>query len=223
MPAKGILKDEEIDYLVEHTLKNKGLVSYKSNPDGSKSPYELNINYFDALYEESEEMELNIRKFVSAYAIASAMKGVPGIYIHSLLGSRNYYEGVKRTGMNRTINREKLDYDKLEKEINNPESLRHKIFNAMKNMLKIRTAHKAFNPKAKQKVLFLDDRVFSFIREYENEKLLVLTNVSNEKITLELENTLSESPIDLLSNKSIEVNNNKLIIRLKPYETLWIK
>lgn len=219
MPAKGILKDEEIDYLVEHTLKNKGLVSYKNNPDGSKSPYELNINYFDALYEENEDIELNIRKFVSAYAIVSSLKGVPGIYIHSLLGSRNYYEGVKITGMNRTINREKLNYDQLEKEINDPNSLRYKIFNAMKNMLKIRTTHKVFNPKAKQKVLFLDDRVFSFIREFEDEKVLILTNVSNEEIKLEL--NFSENPIDLLSNKNIEVENNK--IKLKPYETLWIK
>lgn len=223
MPAKGILKDEEIDYLVEHTLKNKGLVSYKSNPDGSKSPYELNINYFDALYEENEDMELNIRKFVSAYAIASSLKGVPGIYIHSLLGSRNYYEGVKITGMNRTINREKLNYNQLEKEINDPNSLRYKIFNAMKNMLKIRTTHKVFNPKAKQKVLFLDDKVFSFIRELEDEKVLVLTNVSNEEINLELKNEFSENPVDLLSNKNIEVENNKLKIKLKPYETLWIK
>ncbi|WGS65568.1 alpha-amylase family glycosyl hydrolase [Marinitoga aeolica] len=223
MPAKGILKDEEIDYLVEHTLKNKGLVSYKSNPDGSKSPYELNINYFDALYEENEDIELNIRKFVSAYAIASSMKGVPGIYIHSLLGSRNYYEGVKITGMNRTINREKLNYNQLEKEINDPNSLRYKIFNAMKNMLKIRTTHKVFNPKAKQKVLFLDDRIFSFIREFEDEKVLVLTNVSNEEINLELKNNFSENPIDLLSNKNIEIENNKLKIKLKPYETLWIK
>jgi glycosidase len=223
MPAKGILKDEEIDYLVEHTLKNKGLVSYKSNPDGSKSPYELNINYFDALYEENEDIELNIRKFVSAYAIASSMKGVPGIYIHSLLGSRNYYEGVKITGMNRTINREKLNYNQLEKEINDPNSLRYKIFNAMKNMLKIRTTHKVFNPKAKQKVLFLDDRIFSFIREFEDEKVLVLTNVSNEGINLELKNDFSENPIDLLSNKNIELENNKLKIKLKPYETMWIK
>ena len=223
MPAKGILKDEEIDYLVEHTLKNKGLVSYKSNPDGSKSPYELNINYFDALYEKDEEMELNIRKFVSAYAIASSMKGVPGIYIHSLLGSRNYYEGVKITGMNRTINREKLNYDELEKELNDPKSLRYKIFNAMKNMLKIRTSHKVFNPKATQKVLFLDDRVFSFIREFEDEKVLILTNVSNQEVNLELENELSEKPIDLLTNTNIEVVDNKMHIKLKPYETLWIK
>ncbi|KAF2956610.1 alpha-amylase family glycosyl hydrolase [Marinitoga sp. 38H-ov] len=222
MPAKGILKDEEIDFLVEHTLKNKGLVSYKSNPDGSKSPYELNINYFDALYEKDEDMELNIRKFVSAYAIASSMKGVPGIYIHSLLGSRNYYEGVEKTGMNRSINREKLNYDKLENEINDIQSLRYKIFNAMKNMLKIRVSHKAFNPKGEQRVLFLDNRVFLFVREYEDEKILVLTNVSDNEINLKLKNEFSEKPKDLLSNKKINVENDILKIKLKPYETMWI-
>ncbi|KLO24115.1 MULTISPECIES: alpha-amylase family glycosyl hydrolase [unclassified Marinitoga] len=223
MPAKGILKDEEIDYLVTHTLKNNGLVSYKSNPDGSKSPYELNINYFDALYEESEDMELNIRKFVSAYAIASSLKGVPGIYIHSLLGSRNYYEGVKISGINRSINREKLNFDTLENELTDKKSFRYKIFNSMKNMLSIRINQKAFNPKGNQKILFLDNRIFSFIREYENERILVITNVSNEKFVINVKNIYSEKPKDLLSNKLINAESGHLIIEVLPYETLWIK
>ena len=37
-----------------------------------------------------------------------AMPGVPGIYFHSLVGSKNYHDGVKHSGINRTINREKL-------------------------------------------------------------------------------------------------------------------
>ena len=48
-PARGILPEEGIDLLIEKTLAHGGLVSYKSNPDGTQSAYELNINYFDAL------------------------------------------------------------------------------------------------------------------------------------------------------------------------------
>ncbi|NUU95482.1 sugar phosphorylase [Marinitoga sp. 1135] len=223
MPAKGILKDEDIDFLVEHTLRNNGLVSYKSNPDGTKSPYELNINYFDALYDENESMELNIRKFISAYAIAAAMKGIPGIYIHSLLGSRNYLEGVKITGMNRTINREKLNYDTLISELNDKSSLRFKIFNTFKHMLDIRKKHKAFNPKGKQMVMFYDDSVFAFMREFKDERVLVLTNVANREITLDIDNPLSKNPYDFLNNTSVDISDNKLHIILKPYETKWLK
>ena len=48
-PARGILSPAEIEALVDNSLAHGGLVSYKRNPDGTQSPYELNINYFDAL------------------------------------------------------------------------------------------------------------------------------------------------------------------------------
>ena len=46
---EGILPPAEIQALVDATLARGGLVSLKANPDGSQSPYELNISYFDAL------------------------------------------------------------------------------------------------------------------------------------------------------------------------------
>jgi sucrose phosphorylase len=48
-PTEGILSEEEKQLLVEKVLQNGGRVSYKTNTDGSRSVYELNINYFDAL------------------------------------------------------------------------------------------------------------------------------------------------------------------------------
>ena len=88
-----------------------GLVSYKHNPDGSHSPYELNINYFDALSDphENEVVDTQVDRFMAAQAIMLSLAGVPGIYFHSLFGSRGWLEGVKETGRNRTINRQKCD------------------------------------------------------------------------------------------------------------------
>ncbi|WDU82458.1 hypothetical protein [Caloramator sp. Dgby_cultured_2] len=116
-PIRGIVDEEEIDELVEITKRRGGLVSYKFNPDGSKRPYELNISYFNALSDHEEDDEIKIRKFINAYSIILALQGIPGIYVHSILGSQNYYEGVKITGQNRTINREKFDYYKVKEEI----------------------------------------------------------------------------------------------------------
>ncbi|MCE5208406.1 MAG: sugar phosphorylase, partial [Chloroflexi bacterium] len=48
-PVRGILSQQEIDALVEQTLAHGGLISNKQNPDGTRTPYEMNINYFDAL------------------------------------------------------------------------------------------------------------------------------------------------------------------------------
>ena len=48
-PTEGILTKEQQQALIDATLKNGGAVSYKNNGDGTRSPYELNINYQDAL------------------------------------------------------------------------------------------------------------------------------------------------------------------------------
>ena len=78
---------------MDQTLKNGGEVSYKDNGDGTRSPYELNINYQDALASPEESDEQRIDKFLAAETILLSMQGIPGIYIHSLLGSRNDYYG----------------------------------------------------------------------------------------------------------------------------------
>ena len=48
-PLEGILTATEILWLADIVRRNGGKVSMKANPDGSQSPYELNITYVDAL------------------------------------------------------------------------------------------------------------------------------------------------------------------------------
>ncbi len=122
-PARGILTEPEIAALVEKTLAHGGLVSYKSNPDGSHSPYELNINYFDALSNpfSGEQNQVRVDRFMAAHSIMLCLAGVPGIYFHSLFGSRGWPQGVQLTGRNRTINRQKLERLALERELQQPE------------------------------------------------------------------------------------------------------
>ncbi|MGM0640675.1 MAG: sugar phosphorylase [Thermotogota bacterium] len=219
MPIKDILSEKEINNLIKKVEKNNGNVSYKTNSDGTKSAYEMNINYFDALYEASESMEENIRKFLGAYFIAFSLRGIPGIYIHSLIGSRNWVEGVKKLGYNRAINREKLQYKKLIKEINEKDSLRNKIFNGMKKMLDIRKTNKAFSPKSEQRILHLSKNVFCIERIAETEKIMAIANLSKEKVNIKIEEIIKASKkIDILRNKNIK---NKII--LNSYDYIWVK
>lgn len=213
-PVEGILSREEQQFLVDAALKNGGEVSYKDNGDGSKSPYELNINYQDALSSNEESDEVRIKKFLAAQTILLSLQGVPGIYIHSLLGSRNDYYGKAVSGIPRRINREKLDVDPLEAALTE-DTNRRKIFQGMLLRLKHRREHGAFSPEADQKVLELDDRVFSLERFHPGtrETILVLINVSSEKVSLKEK----AAGLELLSGKRTEG-----AISLLPYETKWI-
>ncbi len=165
-PAKGILTTAQIDALVQQTMQHGGLISYKQNADGSASPYELNINYFDALSDPNgnEELRLQVARFMAAQAVMLALQGVPGIYFHSLFGSRSWAEGVRQTGHNRTINRKKLELVPLEAELEDAQSLRAQVFGSFVQLLKQRAGSHAFHPLGSQKILDMGTSIFAVER-----------------------------------------------------------
>src|SRR5688572_1571966 len=57
IPARGILTDEEVQALADRVIAHGGQVSYKTNPDGSESPYELNATLFDILSDPNDTSE----------------------------------------------------------------------------------------------------------------------------------------------------------------------
>ena len=213
-PTEGILSDAEKQIMVDHTLNNGGRVNFKFNADGSKSPYELNINFMDALTPLSEHDDLRAKKMLAAQVILLSVIGVPGIYIHSLLGSRNDYKGLEASGINRRINREKLSYDQLVAELE--AGLRHTIFSSYKALLKIRKSQSAFNPRAKQVVEFIDDRLFAIkrVNEDTDEEIFVLVNVSQERVEV----SERYKGIDIVANQTVDG-----AFTMSPYQYMWVK
>jgi len=164
-PARGILPEQEIHFLVDHVASGRGFISWKSNPDGSRSPYELNVNYMDALGLDGETEDVLVKKFLTAHAILLSLRGVPGIYFHSLFGSRGDRAGAEASGIPRRINRQKFWRSTLENELRQPGSLRSAIFQGMTGMLRQRRGHPAFSPHATQEVFLGDQRLFVLKRE----------------------------------------------------------
>lgn len=228
-PVEGILSKEEVDHMIEKVHAHGGNVSYKDNGDGTKSPYELNINYFDALSHPDEDQTIQVKRFLAAQSILLAMAGVPGIYVHSLLGSRNYQEGVEETGRFRSINREKLNRQQLEAELEDESSLRYEVLSNMKKMLDVRTNEKAFHPYSPQQVVMESNQVYALVRtdKETGEKVVTFVNVSNEEQTIKLSadkyELNAQTYIDLFSKKEVEITDEALSVTLQPYEVMWVK
>ena len=227
LPVKNILSQEDLDKLAERVQSLGGYVSYKSNEDGSQSPYELNINYLDALNDPDspeQNTELIAKRFLSTQAIMLALRGVPGIYFHSLFGSQNWTDGVEQTGRHRTINREKVQCAQIESELNDPTSLRYHVFSGYKKLLKARMGNPAFHPYAAQEILSIHPSVFALIRTSLDGKTrtLCLNNVSKEtqEITVDMPNFSSLT--DILSKKEYSIIDNQLKIKIAPYEVIWL-
>jgi len=222
-PAEGLLTPGEIQGLVDQTLANGGQVSYKTNLDGSKSVYELNITLFDMLNEpDSTALDVGVQRFMASQAIMLSLAGVPGIYIHSLFGTPNNHQGVKKTGRARSINREKYQVGNLEKEMADPSSRTSMVFTSYIRYLSIRKEHPAFNPLSPQQVLDLGNQVFALLREAEDheEKVLCLINITKARVDLKIDPALLDSSIwkDLVSNQAVQPGE----VTLDPYQVMWL-
>ena len=218
-PARDILSPAYIDALVEQTLAHGGLISYKQNSDGTQSPYEMNVNYIDALSDPNgnEALDVQIDRFMAAQAIMLSLIGMPGIYFHSLFGSRNWREGVEVTKHNRTINRQKLGFAELEKQLLDSNSLRSKVFTRYCQLLLARSSSSAFDPHGSQKILNVGKGIFAVLRTSpdKSRQTLCLQNVTAKE--LQIQNPLKKATRGLLTSRLREST-----LTLKPYKTLWI-
>ena len=219
-PLEGILPKSEIDQLIGMVKKNNGNVSYKKNPDGSESPYELNITYIDALLNPKCDPDTyHAQRFLASQAIQLVLPGVPATYIHSLLGSRNWEEGVRQTERARTINRENLQVDKVMSELKDPETFRSKIFYPYVNLIRIRKKQQAFHPNSSFEILEVDSKVFAIARCSLNQIIYACTNVSSKHVPISL--SRKKVPLwmkDLLSGAGY--NTDSFV--LNPYQTIWL-
>ena len=181
-PIRSLVPETEIEALVRHLQEKSGaLVSYKENPDGSQSAYEVNVSYFSAVGEDYG-FDMAKRRFLNAHAVLLGMQGDCAIYIHSYLGSENYMEGVEKTGSNRTINRQKFEYHQLLEELEHPGSRREQIRREMERLIRIRKSCDAFDTHAKQEVLTGQKELFAFLRKGKTGTVLCLHNFSHREV-----------------------------------------
>jgi len=218
-PLEGILPAGAIEDLIRIVRDNGGQASYKRNPDGSESPYELNITYVDAILADPNSSRA--QKFLASQAIQYVLPGIPATYIHSLLGSRNWTEGVRQTGRARTINREKLSFGRLNAELKDPQSFRSNVFYPYLNLIKIRRRQPAFHPNAGFDILDIDPRVFAIRRETEKQAILAITNLAAEPADVLLPAFCGPTSVpwtDLITGQSATAGR----LNLKPYQFVWL-
>lgn len=219
-PLRGILPETEIVSLVRDLAIEGALVSYKNNPDGTTSPYEINVTYMDALNKKDDDDEVRLQRFMLAHALLLAFPGVPAIYVQSILGSRNDAEGVKVAGHNRAINREKYALSQIEAALSDEQTLRHKVYHRLSGLIQLRTRQPAFHPDSPMEVLESDNALLVMRRqsEKEHEELLCIYNLSSRQITWTLPQ--ARSCRDIIRNEIVEGNQP---LSLPPWGYLWLK
>ena len=254
MGVKNILSPEEITSIIERAREHGAFVSYKTGEGGQEEPYEINTTWFSALNLDNgdEEPDFQVKRFVASRSIALVLRGVPGIYIHGLIGSRNDVETVLKTKSKRDINRHFIDEEDILDGLKDRKSTLSLIASKLGRLLEIRVRQSAFHPNGEQRVLMLSPDVFSVLRISPDcsEHILCLTNITSRLCNIKIhlfelgvagdygkENLADLQPVDippfcatprenywydLIGKRGWQVEDRSLQLNLQPYQVVWL-
>jgi len=154
-------------------------------------------------------------------AVALAMPGVPGIYFHSLFGSRNYLDGVKMTGINRSINREKFNAARLESQLLEEGTLPRRVFLAYKRLLSVRINESAFDPFGPFFFHELHPKLFCIHNDSRtlDNHILAVHNFSDEPVTFTLPDFVLLPATECIADVPVPEGE----VTIEGYGVMWIK
>ena len=225
-PVEGLLDEDELGQMVNTVSRFGAKVSMRTANNGTSSPYELNIALFDALQGTHKGVDKwGLQRFTCAHAIMFALEGIPGLYIHSLLGTTNDYERFENSQHNRCINRHRWQESALLEKLADQSSHHYHVFTQINNLLAIRKQQDAFHPNATQFTLHLTGALFGFWRQSidRRQSVFCVYNISDEPQTLllaDLNLIDTEQWFELISAQAIEQGQQS--IELAPYQPLWL-
>jgi sucrose phosphorylase len=230
MGVKNILSKEDIDFLVQKAREHGAFISNRSVGGEEEEPYEINITWFSAINHNSsdEDMAFQVKRYVASRSIALVLRGVPGIYFHGMLGTKNDIDAVLRTKVKRDINRRTLGEKTLLEMMNDPRSKFSHISYQLGRLVELRVRYRAFHPNGEQKIFMLSKDVFSVLRvsPQGEEHILCLTNVANKVSRVQV--AFSEIGVDeahwydLFGKRGWVAKGNKLDVPLQPYDVIWL-
>lgn len=225
-PVEGILSDDETKRITDSMQEYGGRISWRNLSEDEVKPYEINISLFDALSGTVEGKDgWQIERFICAHAIMLGLEGIPALYIHSLLATENDTHKMEQSGNNRAINRHIWQCDELDARLNESESHHGIVLNLLKQLIRIRTAQKAFHPNATQYTLHLGEGIFAYWRQSRKreQSIFCVYNISDQpqQITLSSMNLVETHEwFDLLSQTRLY--DLYATLDLQPYQYLWI-
>ncbi|WP_016913290.1 sugar phosphorylase [Vreelandella stevensii] len=225
-PLEGLLPDHERDALLELMHRFGGFVSMRSNPDGSDTPYEINITWFEAMRGTRRGPDpWQIARFLCSQAIMLSLQGIPALYLHTLTGTLNDVEGVERSGRLRSINRRRWPLDELELLLESPSTPTHDVFHALRRLLDLRRQEPCFHPNVPQQVISTPAELLAIERGplADGRCLLALFNVTDRRIALDQGGEALTQRLQQHAWQPLDTSSSlHPLASLPPYAVLWL-
>jgi sucrose phosphorylase len=228
-PLEGLLPKDELKQLLDDMRARGAYVSTRRNTDGEDVPYEINVTYYDAFRNPGHQSApWQVARFLLSQTVALSLRGVPGIYIHSLLGTPNDHQRVEITGTTRSINRHQWDMDELDALLEVRESSTSILLHEYLRRIKIRREQAAFHPDAEQMILPIEEGLLGLVRiAADGQKIVALYNFTknfrliNRACVSSMLGTDDALWQDLLQDQP-PLQDESGQLKLKPYACHWL-
>lgn len=186
------------------------------------------------------------------FSILLSLKGIPIIYYGDEIGSQNNYSYAKRWAKrrerinkknsgkdeilsyfdSRDIHRDAIKRNTFYKAMYNPNSFGGKIYKRVKRLIEVRKNYPTMSRGGFYEVKSDKHQVFSYLRTGKTDKILIVNNLSDNRLFTELDceqfnfdksmNQITMTDLITKKERTYKIENKKLIVRLRPYESLWL-
>jgi len=175
----------------------------------------------------AELMEKDVNKIALSYSLMLTLLGTPVVYYGDEFGKLNdekyYNEQIKLNGKDDTrfLVRGRIDWGKLEDDLKTSNNFHAEVFELISAMLNTRKDYRAFG---RGSLSFIDIKdstgktapgVLAYIREYDNEKIMVINNLTSNNV--EIKNPMEDKKIAILFPNGFLMNDNNMIFEPKGF------
>lgn len=210
---------------------NDALMLFCNTVIHGREPYELCTSTRDALI-KLHHPALEAQRFLAFYTMGFALMGrnVKSIYFNDLMGLTNDHERLARTGELRDIKRTKSGYDRLEEQLNDPDTVFSKIAKGINTLIAIVDADPAMHFRGNEAKMIPtgNPAVACIHNQWDNHHSIILVSTSqkHEAVSIDLSGIKQAMPaalIDQFSQKSVDLKDDQLKLDLEPYHRSWLK
>jgi amylosucrase len=181
-----------------------------------------------ALKEETEkQVELALRRLLLLHGIILTVGGIPLIYLGDEVGILNDYDFINdpaKARDSRWVHRPVTDWAKRARR-HEPGSLEGRIYQRLCQLIEMRQSHPAFGGNNMQVMDTGSDQVLGYVRQSQDERVLVFANLSEQPQTLQGNLLrvygLGYTFVDLLGGQTVPAGNLQLeALAFNCYKTL---
>jgi amylosucrase/maltose alpha-D-glucosyltransferase/alpha-amylase len=176
--------------------------------------------------EDSDLLELALRRVLLVHGIIITLGGIPLIYLGdeiAMLNDPSYEDDAEKVGDNRWLHRPSFDWERAQ-ERKDPETVPGRVYHGLLRLLQIRTQNQAFQRSETEIADTGSRHVFGFIRSNADEMIFVLANFTETEQRLEARRLrqmgMRKTFVDLNAGRTITATKELV---MEPYQLMVLR